>query len=94
MNIGIQFGLSVGELDGFKVDTSLGGSPVNMFQRVFFQWQSNPVYPYTWTTVLEALASPVVNHTNIADDIVDKLKRRYSQRMTCKLCCLFFHLFV
>ena len=89
MNVGIQLGQSVGELDGFKVDTSLGGNPVNMFQRVFFQWQSNPVYPYTWATVLEAIASPVVGQTNIADDIVEKLKTRYLQRMTCKTCCLF-----
>ena len=42
-------------------------------EAVFTAWQKTNCSPYTWASILKVLASPDVEHKELADDIVSKL---------------------
>ncbi len=79
-SVGIQLEISQPNLNAIRMNISNGGLPKKFFTDVFSQWRasSNPDVPYSWKTFLEALSSPFVNNTLVADQIAEDLRSRKS----------------
>ena len=77
-NVGIQLEITQPQLNAIRMSISNGGLVKNFFTDVFNQWcnSSNPDVPYSWKTFLEALSSPFVNKTPVADQIAEGLRSR------------------
>lgn len=60
------------------MDISYGGDPKNHFRAVLEKWKSSQYPPYDWSTMLNVLASPIIDAENLAKSIVEKLQRMSS----------------
>ena len=68
-DVGLQLGLDHGVLEGVRGDNS------HCYMDVFTQWknQNSTTYPYTWSTIVQALQTPAVSEKRLADKIKNKL---------------------
>ena len=57
------------------MDISYGGDPKNHFRAVLEKWKSGQHLPFNWSTILNVLASPIIDAENLAKDIVEKLQQ-------------------
>ena len=68
--------LQEGQIQAIKRNTSLGGDCKLFFKEVLVKWESTRYKPYTWSTILDALSAPIVDHKLLADDIATTLTTR------------------
>ena len=75
-DLGLQLGIEQDVLDGIA---SISPGDINhCYSNVFTQWknQNSTQYPYTWSTIVQALKSPAVGEERLADKIKNKLTPR------------------
>ena len=60
------------------MDISYGGDPKNHFRAVLEKWKGGQYPPYDWSTILNVLASPIIDAENLAKSIVEKLQQMSS----------------
>lgn len=70
-DVGIQLHLNPDHLDGIAVSVS---SSHDRFCSVFTLWKKQLLPPYKWSTVLQALKSPSVNESRLAEELKNKLR--------------------
>lgn len=58
------------------MNISFGGNPKLLFKEVLSLWERSRSMPYTWGTILNALASPFVGQVGLAQDIARKLDNK------------------
>ena len=68
--------LQEGQIQAIKRNISLGGDCKLFFKEVLVKWESTRYKPYTWSTILDALSAPIVDHKLLADDIATTLTTR------------------
>ncbi|XP_019858622.1 PREDICTED: uncharacterized protein LOC109586838 [Amphimedon queenslandica] len=71
--VGGQLGISEGSLKAIQMNISFGANPKLLFKEVLSLWDRSRSRPYTWGTILDALASPIVEHVGLAQDVARKL---------------------
>lgn len=64
--IGLMLGLSHNYLDGLKLSSN--PNPVKL-SMVLQSWMNKMPSPVTWTTIINAMESPIVGYESIADKI-------------------------
>ena len=72
-DVGLQLGLDQGVLEGIA---SISPGDTNLYYiNVFTRWknQNSTTHPHTWSTVVQALESPAVGESRLADEIKSKL---------------------
>ena len=71
-DVGLQLGLDQGVLDGIGLNNP--GDTNHCYSNVFTRWKNQNLitYPYTWSTIVQALQAPVVGEERLADDIKNK----------------------
>ena len=65
--IGLQLGIEKDQLDAIKIVKL--GDPMKCYMEVFSLWEKNAKRPFTWTTIINALAAPMVGEVKLAEDI-------------------------
>ena len=72
-DVGLQLGVDQSILEGIAT-ISLGDTNL-CYSNVFTRWknQNLPTYPYTWSTLVQALKAPAVGEERLADKIKNKL---------------------
>ena len=72
-DIGLQLGLNLGVLE--RIASISPGDNDHCFSNVFTQWksQSSRSHPYTWLTVVQALQSPAVGESKLANKVMSEL---------------------
>ena len=68
--------LQEGQIQAIKRNISLGGDCKLFFKEVLVKWENTRYKPYTWSTILDALSAPIVDHKLLADDIATTLTTR------------------
>ena len=78
-DVGLQLGLNQGVLDGIALNSP--GDTNHCYSNVFTRWKNQNLitYPYTWSTIVQALRAPAVAEERLADDIKNKWTRQLSQ---------------
>ncbi|XP_019862665.1 PREDICTED: uncharacterized protein LOC109591359 [Amphimedon queenslandica] len=71
--VGSQLGISDGNLNAIQRNISFGANPKLLFKGVLSLWETSRSRPYTWGTILNALASPIVEQVGLAQDVARKL---------------------
>ena len=72
-DMGLQLGVNQDVLEGIA---SISQGDFNRcYSNVFTQWknQNSTTYPYTWSTIVQALESRAVGEKRLADKIKEKL---------------------
>ena len=69
----MQLGISEGNLKAVQMNISFGANPKLLFKEVLSLWERSRSTPYTWGTILNALASPFVEKVGLAQDVARKL---------------------
>ena len=72
-DLGLQLGIEQGVLDGIA---SISPGGINhCYSNVFTRWknQHSTTYPYTWSTIVQALESRAVGEKRLADKIKNEL---------------------
>lgn len=72
--VGTQLGFSYGDIEGYKMDISLGGKPIKLFQELISNWSRKFPETYNWGVMLKVLSSPTVGERRLANEIASKLK--------------------
>ena len=72
-DVGLQLGIDQEGLDG--IGTISPGDVNHCYSNAFTRWknQKSQKYPYTWSTVVQALKTPAVGEDRLADEIKNKL---------------------
>ena len=72
-DVGLQLGMDHGVLDGIAAISP--GDINHCYSNVFTRWknQKSRTYPYTWSTVVQALKARAVGEERLADKIKDEL---------------------
>ena len=72
-DVGLQLGLDQGLLGG--IASISPGDTNHCYTNVFTRWanQNSTAHPYTWSTLVQALKSPAVGESRLADKIKNKL---------------------
>ena len=80
-DMGQQLGVDQGVLDGIAAISP--GDMNRCHSNVFTRWknQNSTTYPYTWSTIVQALKSPAVGEKRLADEIKNKLTRSCSLKL-------------
>ena len=68
-NIGVQLGVSVGTLDAIEKQYS---DPSDCLRKTITTWLQTRVPPPTWTNIVQALRSSVVDEARLAADLEQK----------------------
>ena len=78
-DVGLQLGLNQGVLDGIALNSP--GDTNHCYSNVFTRWKNQNLitYPYTWSTIVQALRGPAVGEERLADDIKNKWTWQLSQ---------------
>ena len=72
--LAIQLGLSQNQIEIIESDSN---KLMRRFSETFNTWkQQTTEVPYTWSSVLSALRSPIVNEEAVADELKEKLHRQ------------------
>ena len=76
--VGLQLDIPQAHLNAIRMKITNGGDAMNFFKDVFIQWEKAPHEdsPYCWKTILEALASPFVGQSVLANKIAATLRKR------------------
>ena len=72
--LGHELGIEVHELD--KLEHLQQKDDVHRLERMFILWKNKAVPPYTWGTVIDALKSPLVEESSVAEDVEMWLSQR------------------
>ena len=69
-DVGLQLGLEQGILNGIALNNP--GNSNHCYSDVFTRWrnQNSTDYPYTWSTILQALESKAVEQNELASTIM------------------------
>ena len=72
-SVGLQLGLDLGVLE--QIASISPGDNELCFSNVFTLWksQSSRSHPYTWLTVVQALQSPAVGESKLANKVMSEL---------------------
>ena len=72
-DMGLQLGVDHGVLEG--IATINPGDTHLCYTNVFSRWknQNSTAHPHTWSTIVQALNSPVVGESRLADKIMSEL---------------------
>ena len=72
-DVGLQLGMDHGVLDGIAAISP--GDINHCYSNVFTRWknQKSQSYPYTWSTVVQALKARAVGEERLADKIKNEL---------------------
>ena len=65
-------GLHITPNDINRIDKENRGNVMDCFREVFRVWQKQCKRPFTWSTMVEVLESPLVEENNIASNIRTK----------------------
>ena len=81
-DVGLQLGVDLSILEGIAT-ISLGDTNL-CYSNVFTRWknQNLPTYPYTWSTIVQALKAPAVGEERLADKISTMLIGQHQLRTT------------
>ena len=71
--VGIQLGV---EFDKLKSLSDSSTSDSRLFASVFTTWKNCMRKPYTWAVLIQALKSPAVKETRLAQELSTKLTAR------------------
>ena len=80
-DMGVQLGVDQDVLEGIA---SISPGDINRcYSNVFTRWknQNSTMYPYTWSTIVQALETQAVGEKRLADEIKNKLKRSCSLKL-------------
>lgn len=72
-DIGIHLGLGSEDLDA--IHDRHRGDHHRCFEYVFSAWENKKKVPYTWSTIIKALESPLVERKRLADEIKSALQQ-------------------
>ena len=75
-DVGLQLGVEQSIIDGIY-NTELGDTN-RCYSKVFTQWknQNSSRYPYTWSTLVDALQAAAVGEQHLADKIKNNLTKQ------------------
>ena len=74
-DVGLQLGLDHDVLDGIAI--IIPGDTNYCYSKIFTQWKNlnSTTYPYTWSTIVEALQTSAVGESKLAKKIESGLSR-------------------
>ena len=77
--VGIQLGVSVPRLD--EIEVNYPQDCRRRYSAMFWLWENQKLPPFTWTSVIEALKSSLVEENTVAASIEEALKESSQSQM-------------